>query len=232
MIWFKFNPAFKLRPNFELLYPHLLLFSLKTLNFKNYFSQNKYEGININFAIQYIENKRVKPSGTADAVFQTLVQYPILKKLNFCVCNSDNLYSKEALLKIRTTKSLNAFISYERECLKFSSEKIRSFSVLKLDKENYLLDIIEKPSQNDLEKFKDSKGISRVNMNLFKFNGVVFFDFLKECPFDPVRNEKELPTAVLNISKKIPNSVLGIPHCEHVPDLTSKDDISLLFDSF
>ena len=69
-------------------------------------------------------------------------------------------------------------------------------------------------------------------MNLFKFNGVVFFDFLKECPFDPVRNEKELPTAVLNISKKIPNSVLGIPQCEHVPDLTSKEDISLLFNQF
>ena len=209
-----------------------LVIGEKTLNFKNYFSQNKYEGININFAIQYIENKRVKPSGTADAVFQALVQYPILKKSNFCVCNSDNLYSKEALLKIRTTKSLNAFISYERECLKFSSEKIRSFSVLKLDKENYLLDIIEKPSQYELEKFKDCKGISRVNMNLFKFNGVVFFDFLKECPFDPVRNEKELPTAVLNISKKIPNSVLGIPQCEHVPDLTSKEDISLLFNQF
>ena len=95
-----------------------------------------------------------------------------------------------------------------------------------------MVDIIEKPSQNDLEKFKYSKGISRVNMNLFKFNGVIFFDFLKECSFDPIRNEKELPTAVLNISKKIPNSVLGIPHCEHVPDLTSKDDISLLFDSF
>jgi len=200
-------------------------------NFRNYFSINDYEGLNIQFATQFIEKDRTKPSGTADAVYQTLVQYPKLKNLNFCVCNSDNLYSKKALSKIRTTKALNAFISYDRNCLKFNSEKISSFSVLKLNKENYLLDILEKPSKLDLNNFKDYNGVSRVNMNLFKFNGSVFFKFLKNCPFDPVRNEKELPTAVLNISKNIPNSVLGIPNCEHVPDLTSKDDISLLLNS-
>ena len=201
-------------------------------NFRSFFSNNKYKGLTIRFAIQQIENGRTKPSGTADAVFQTLVQYPKLKNLNFCVCNSDNLYSKKAFLKIRTTQALNAFVSYDRQCLRFKRKKISSFSVLKLDKNNYLLDIIEKPNDQELKSFKDFNGVSRVSMNLFKFNGRVFFKFLKDCPFDPIRNEKELPTAVLNLSKNIPNSVLGIPHCEHVPDLTSKDDISLLFNSF
>ena len=218
-----------LHAGFENIY---LVVGEKSSNFRNYFRNNIYEGLNIQFATQFIENDRIKPSGTADAVYQTLVQYPKLKNLNFCVCNSDNLYSKKALSKIRTTKALNAFISYDRKCLKFNSEKISSFSVLKLNKENYLLDILEKPSKLDLNNFKDYNGVSRVNMNLFKFNGSTFFKFLKDCPFDPVRNEKELPTAVLNISKNIPNSVLGIPHCEHVPDLTSKDDISLLLNSF
>ena len=48
-----------------------LVIGEKTLNFKNYFSQNKYEGLNINFAIQYIKDRRVKPSGTAGRVFST-----------------------------------------------------------------------------------------------------------------------------------------------------------------
>ena len=37
-----------------------------------------------------------------------------------------------------------------------------------------------------------------------------------------------LPTAVLNLAKSIPKSVLGIAHAEHVPDLTSKKDIEIL----
>jgi glucose-1-phosphate adenylyltransferase len=56
----------------------------------------------------------------------------------------------------------------------------------------------------------------------------VFFEYLKNCPFDKLRNEKELPTAVLNLVKNQPNSVYGIPFEEHVPDLTSKNDILVL----
>jgi glucose-1-phosphate adenylyltransferase len=37
-----------------------------------------------------------------------------------------------------------------------------------------------------------------------------------------------LPTAVLNLAKDQPSSVYGIPLEEHVPDLTSKDDIIIL----
>jgi glucose-1-phosphate adenylyltransferase len=65
-------------------------------------------------------------------------------------------------------------------------------------------------------------------MNLFKFNGTIFYEYLKNCPFNEARNEKELPTAVLNLAKSISKSVLGIAHAEHVPDLTSKKDIEIL----
>ena len=65
-------------------------------------------------------------------------------------------------------------------------------------------------------------------MNLFKFNGTIFYEYLKNCPFNEARNEKELPTAVLNLAKSISKSILGIAHAEHVPDLTSKKDIEIL----
>ena len=197
-------------------------------SFKSYFDENKYDGLDIEFAVQYLEKNKVKPSGTADALFQAITQFPILKSSNFCVCNSDNLYSAKALRSIRSTSFSNAFISYDKSFLNFSSEKVSSFSILKLNKNGYLVNILEKPTAKDFDLFKDNGGKIRVNMNLFKFNGSVFYDYLKNCPFDVLRNEKELPTAVLNLAKDQPSSVYGIPFEEHVPDLTSKDDIIVL----
>ena len=196
--------------------------------FKSYFNENKYDGLDIKFAVQYLEKNMVKPSGTADALFQAVTQFPILKSSNFCVCNSDNLYSAKALRSIRSTSFSNAFISYDKSYLNFSSEKVSSFSILKINDNGYLVNILEKPTTKDFDLFKDSGGKIRVSMNLFKFNGSVFFDYLKNCPFDKLRNEKELPTAVLNLAKDQPSSVYGIPFEEHVPDLTSKDDIIIL----
>jgi NDP-sugar pyrophosphorylase family protein len=197
-------------------------------SFKSYFDENKYDGLDIEFAVQYLEKNKVKPSGTADALFQAITQFPILKSSNFCVCNSDNLYSAKALRSIRSTSFSNAFISYDKSFLNFSSEKVSSFSILKLNENGYLVNILEKPTAKDFDLFKDSGGKIRVSMNLFKFNGSVFYDYLKNCPFDVLRNEKELPTAVLNLAKDQPSSVYGIPFEEHVPDLTSKDDIIVL----
>ena len=197
-------------------------------SFKSYFDENKYDGLDIEFAVQYLEKNKLKPSGTADALFQAITQFPILKSSNFCVCNSDNLYSAKALRSIRSTSFSNAFISYDKSFLNFSSEKVSSFSILKLNENGYLVNILEKPTAKDFDLFKDSGGKIRVSMNLFKFNGSVFYDYLKNCPFDVLRNEKELPTAVLNLAKDKPSSVYGIPFEEHVPDLTSKDDIIVL----
>ena len=197
-------------------------------SFKSYFDENKYDGLDIEFAVQYLEKNKLKPSGTADALFQAITQFPILKSSNFCVCNSDNLYSAKALRSIRSTSFSNAFISYDKSFLNFSSAKVSSFSILKLNKNGYLVNILEKPTTKDFDLFKDSGGKIRVSMNLFKFNGSVFYDYLKNCPFDVLRNEKELPTAVLNLAKDQPSSVYGIPFEEHVPDLTSKDDIIVL----
>ena len=197
-------------------------------SFKSYFDENKYDGLDIEFAVQYLEKNKLKPSGTADALFQAITQFPILKSSNFCVCNSDNLYSAKALRSIRSTSFSNAFISYDKSFLNFSSEKVSSFSILKLNENGYLVNILEKPTTKDFDLFKDNGGKIRVSMNLFKFNGSVFYDYLKNCPFDVLRNEKELPTAVLNLAKDQPSSVYGIPFEEHVPDLTSKDDIIVL----
>lgn len=186
---------------------------------------NDFNGLNISFAIQYIPENRVKPFGTADALFQSVNQYPELNTQFYSVCNSDNLYSKEALFALRSTKSPNAFIGYDRDAMEFTEERISRFAVAKLDDANYLLDIIEKPSEDEVSKFKDAKGKIRVSMNAFKFNGEVLYPYLKNCPVHPERDEKELPTVLLNMLNDYPRTALGIPFSEHVPDLTAKEDI-------
>ncbi|MFV8346952.1 sugar phosphate nucleotidyltransferase [Flavobacterium sp. ZB4P13] len=198
--------------------------------FKEFYgSENKnndFHGLTISFATQYIPEGRVKPFGTADALFQAVEQYPELNSQDYSVCNSDNLYSAEALYALRETNSPNAFISYNRDALEFPSERISRFAIAKLNENNCLLDILEKPTAAILDSYKDAEGILRVSMNAFKFNGAILYPYLKNCPVNPERDEKELPTVLLNAIKEHPNTALGIPFSEHVPDLTAKEDIA------
>ncbi len=198
--------------------------------FKEFYgSENKnndFHGLNISFAIQYIPEGRTKPFGTADALFQAVEQYPELNSQYYSVCNSDNLYSVNALYALRETNSPNAFISYDRDAMEFSSERISRFAIAKLNENNQLLDILEKPSADILDSYKDAEGKLRVSMNAFKFNGAILYPYLKNCPVHTERDEKELPTVLLNALKEHPNTTLGIPFSEHVPDLTAKEDIA------
>lgn len=186
---------------------------------------NDFNGLNISFAVQYIPKERVKPFGTADALFQAVEQYPELNTQYYSVCNSDNLYSSEALFALRMTKSPHAFISYDRDAMLFPSERISRFAVARLDEKNQLLDIIEKPEPTVVDSFKDASGKIRVSMNAFKFKGETLYPYLKHCPVHPERDEKELPTVLLNLVQDLPGMALGIPFSEHVPDLTAKEDI-------
>ena len=200
--------------------------------FKEFYGSNEkdndFHGLNISFATQHIPEGRIKPFGTADAVFQAVAKYPELNTQSYTVCNSDNLYSDKALLALRKTASDHAFIGYDRDALEFSLERIARFALAKLDAKNQLLDIIEKPALKEVENYKDASGKLRVSMNIFKFKGDLFLKYLKNCPIHAVRNEKELPTALVNMVKEHPNTVVGIPFSEHVPDLTAKEDIAIV----
>ena len=189
-------------------------------------TSNLLQGLDIQFAVQHVPQERAKPMGTADALLQALQQHPELQRSQFTVCNSDNLYSVEALLALRNTSSPNALISYNRDDLQFPTDQIERFAVMRVDSEGFLVDIVEKPSPEQILEYRDNSGNIRVNMNAFKFDGKMLYYYLENCPFDPIRNEKELPIAMLNMSKNHPQSVVAIPFSEHVPDLTAKKDIA------
>ncbi len=188
-------------------------------------ADNVWRKIRISYAIQHIPPGREKPLGTADAVFQALQQYPPLRTAAFAVGNCDNLYSQAAFQLLQETDHPNAMINYDRDGLEFSAEKIARFAVTVVDDGNCVVNFVEKPPVDDLARYRDSDGVLRVSMNIFKFSGDMFYKYLEECPLSPARQEKELATAIMNMICDHPGSLLGIPHREHVPDLTEKSDI-------
>ena len=182
------------------------------------------------FVTQHIPKGRIKPLGTADAVFQALEQFPELQTNRFSVCNSDNLYTVSAFRKLRSLEQGSGLIAYDSDSLNFSKEKIAGFALLIFNPDFYLENIIEKPATTDFINAADNHESLYISMNAFTFDGNVFFSFLRDCPINLNRDEKELPTALLNMIEVYPNSVRGIPMQEHVPDLTTKEDLLLLED--
>ncbi|KAB5486051.1 MULTISPECIES: sugar phosphate nucleotidyltransferase [Flagellimonas] len=197
--------------------------------FREFYGSGKsggvFHGMEIYFATQYVPKDRVKPFGTADALYQTTEQFPELNTRRYSVCNSDNLYSVEAFKALRNTEEPNVFIAYDRDAMEFPEERISRFALVKLNEKGYLMDIMEKPEADQIDAYKDAMGKLRVSMNAFTFDGVKMAPYLKNCPIHPQRNEKELPTALLNMLGAYPETAIGIPLSEHVPDLTAKEDI-------
>jgi NDP-sugar pyrophosphorylase family protein len=184
--------------------------------------------LEIKYATQKIPKDRVKPFGTADAVFQTMEQITELQNESFCVCNSDNLYSSSSFKLIRENSFENAVLAYDRDSLEFPKERVSSFSILMMDNDFNLVNFIEKPTPEQVSENLDENGKIRVSMNIFKFNGNHAFDFIKNCPINPIRIEKELPSAIVNMISDNSFYMKGIPIAEHVPDLTSKADINII----
>ncbi|NCG34552.1 MAG: nucleotidyltransferase [Dehalococcoidales bacterium] len=177
-------------------------------------------GINLKFAFQDFYGQ-VKPSGTSDAIFQTMNQYKELMKTRFLVCNCDNLYSANAMELLKRENNYNSMIAYDYECLDFSQERLSSFSILQIEN-NFLSEIIEKP---DIEIIRNNNQKKYVSMNIFSFIGSKVYKYLKDCPVNKKRGEKELPSALQNMILDDKESIMTFPLCEHVPDMTYKEDI-------
>jgi NDP-sugar pyrophosphorylase family protein len=188
---------------------------------------NEFHGLRITYAIQRIPEGRRKPIGTSDALMQALLVRPDWKGGDFIVCNSDNLYSVRVFTMLLDCDAPNALIDYDRSGLEFAETRIAQFGITKKDRDGYLLEIVEKPPLEELERLRSADGSIRVSMNIFRLNYEMIFNPLRDCPESPVRHEKELVTAVTAMVKLHPRSLKTLPLKEHVPDLTYKDDIAV-----
>jgi len=185
-------------------------------------------GMKIVFARQQIAADREKPAGTADAVYQALSQHTDWQTGRVIVCNSDNLYSVNALKTLWASEVPQALISYHRDSLLYPEERISAFALIRTDAEGYLLEIIEKPTKEQADELMAKQGRLGVSMNVFVFEASTFLPYLAKTPFHPVRNEKELPTSVVMFGEGEGKGFFAIPLAENVPDLTSKEDILVM----
>lgn len=187
---------------------------------------NNFNGLKISYAVQPVPSGRNKPLGTADALLWGLKSKPEWAGYKFTVCNSDNLYSQKALHLMLTSPYYGALIDYDRNALEFETSRIEKFSITIKDEKGFLKDIIEKPSGEIIESTKSKSGYIGVSMNIFSLSYDEIFPILEKTPIHPERKEKELPEAVKILANEIKESVFAFPLAEHVPDLTSKEDIS------
>jgi dTDP-glucose pyrophosphorylase len=189
---------------------------------------NSYKGLSIAYAYQHIPEGHVKPLGTADALLQTLKQHPDVAANEFVLCNADNLYSVAALERLRLCSAPNAMMSYARNALLFPIAKIRAFALLVVNAKQQLIQLEEKPDQQTTRDIEQRMGKLLVSMNLWKFNGPNIMQALERCPLHPTRQEKELPVAVQLMISDLNHAVHTLEIAEHVPDLTTAEDIALV----
>ena len=192
---------------------------------------NYYAGAKVHFAIQFLKDGHEKPLGTADAIEQTLDQYPELLDNTFIVCNGDNLYSTGALKQLTEQREVpHALISYARSALKFKNNRIQKFAIMDINDSGYLSQIIEKPNPKIIDNYRDSFGEIRVSMNIFSFYGKLLYPYLKNCPIHPIRKEKELPEAIKLLNENNPDQIKCFDMNEHILDLTSAEDLNSFSD--
>lgn len=186
---------------------------------------NNFKGLKISYAIQPIPEGRNKPYGTGDALLCGLKIKEEWAGYKFTVCNSDNLYSQNALRLMLNSPYRGALIDYDRAALEFELSRVEKFAITIKNEKGFLANIIEKPSPEIIKKVQNKDGYVGVSMNIFSLEYDLIVPILENLKPHPVRDEKELPDAVNILANKVEDSVFVYPLSEHVPDLTSKDDI-------
>lgn len=158
--------------------------------------------------------------GTANAV---LAAEKFVAGRPFLSLNSDNLYPVESM---RALASLDGpgLAAFEREDLIQSSgipaERFASFSIIDVDRNGRLVDIIEKPGK---ERVEAAGPHALVSMNAWRFDERIF-DACRDVPRS-ARGEFELPEAVrLAVRRGVPFAVL---RCKGpVLDLSRREDVA------
>jgi glucose-1-phosphate adenylyltransferase len=187
---------------------------------------NTFRGLTISYALQPIPAGRSKPLGTADALLCALRTREDWRGKAFTVCNSDNLYSRRALRLLLEDPHPAALIDYDRHALRFEQSRIEQFAVIWKKPSGFLEAIVEKPTPAAIAAAADASGRVGVSMNIFRFSFDRVFPLLDRVPLHPVRQEQEIPTAVMMMVAVDQESVMTIPLSEYVPDLTHQDDIA------
>ena len=175
--------------------------------------------------IKDIADKYISPGETADSAIMFLPSESIYSEINIRFPRLVN-ESRNKKVYMAGPDNLMLLLHTVRAILRDATMSQTAGKIqIEVDKlTNDLNLFIEKPTPEQVQQNLDSSNKIRVSMNIFKFSGEIF-KFLENCPLNPIRKEKELPTAIMNMINESSSYMKGIAIAEHVPDLTSKSDI-------
>ncbi len=185
-------------------------------------SDNQVFGLKLLFVRQAIPVGRTKPLGTSDGILQALAQQPDWQNERFVVCNSDNIYPAN-IFELLNQETTNAMIAFDAQG--YDEARVRNCAIVKTDAQNFLVDLVEKPTDNEWAIIKTQQRIG-FSWNIFGLNAAEVIPFFENTPLHPIRQEKELPVSIKMMVNTNPQSMKAIWVNEVIPDLTSKADIA------
>lgn len=145
----------------------------------------------------------------------------------FLVLNSDNLYPAPVLRSLVELRE-PGLPAYERDSLirdsGFPADRVMGFAAIEVDRDGYLIRIVEKPGR----EYYDAAGPrALISMNVWRFDQRIF-QACRDVPLSS-RGEYELPEAVgLAVSRGI--KFATFPASGAVLDLSRRSDVALVSD--
>lgn len=188
-----------------------------------HFEQYPIPGMAMSYVRQGIPSGRSKPLGTAHAVQLALEAHPEWDRLPVTIANGDNLPPRGMFARLFAHRS--ALPAFHPQFLGLPMERIKAFAVIETDHQGRMTGIVEKPSQQEMEAAKWSDGEVRVSMNYFRVPYRALLDAVRTVPEHPLRNEKEIPTAISMLQTAGKCELLALPMEGAFLDMTHPEDV-------
>lgn len=180
---------------------------------RDYYDQIPKSRVKISYAIQE------EPLGTANAV---LAVEDFVGDDRFLVLNSDNYYPVDSYRALREAEN-SALIGFDREAMfaesNIPAERVAAFALATSDDKGNLVDIVEKPSPEQMEQLGEDAALS---MNLWLYSPAIF-EAARSIP-KSARGEYELVDAVRK-AKDTGEPFTVVPFKGGVLDMSNRDDI-------
>lgn len=189
----------------------------------DHFSQHPFPGMELSFVRQGIPRGRSKPLGTAHAVQLALEAHPEWGSLSVTIANGDNVPPKGMFTRLFDHRA--ALPAFHPRYLGLPAERINAFAVIEVDQRRRMTGIIEKPSPEEVDAARWYDGEARVSMNYFRVPYHALLEAVRNVPEHPVRQEKEVPTAISMLQTAGHCELLALPMEGAFLDMTHPEDV-------
>ena len=184
-----------------------------------YYERPAVRRVSIAFAEQF------SPRGSGDAL---LSAEAFADGRDFLTLNSDNLYPASSIRALRELDGPGLPVFGREQLLatsNFTRERVDAFAVLRVSREGWLEEIVEKPTEQEAGGRRQAAGEPvLLSMNLWRFSPSIF-EACREVPLSR-RGERELPQAVAWAIARRGERFRGVHCSEGVLDLSTRADVA------